>query len=466
MMQILGILISAMAVCAALVILARPHWGFVLLMVMFPLKQLLQVYVPVVANHPSWVNIAIGVIVLAATLTRFTRREAVGSAYLNRVTILVLILYALWLIGILYSPSREVFADRIWTDLTYQGLLLVFMPLLVLDIYEFRRALFGMMLVGAVICVLIMVNPRSEYYSGRLILHFGDLSSGKDTGNALATAGLGAMTALVAALFRPASGTFFVTVLRVGAFIAGMGMAIGSGSRGQVLAAGVVGVIFYPLSRKLANPKQFVVVAAGFMFLVGGIMAVFKLFISHANQDRWDPLGMLRDSLGRLEMVQNLLNQYLASPGHWLFGLGTGAYNVISTERRIDRDYVHNVAAEVLCEHGLVGFALFIIMMIMLVKMARQLFARFRDDPVMRPTVALLCAISLYALLEALKQGAMHYPAPFYWWIILAKLAQHEEKVAGAASAAIDEGEGEAVDDFSPINYDPPPGRPLPGLAG
>lgn len=455
MIQFLAVLVAVTTAIMALYVLARPHWAFVLLMVMFPLKQLLQVYIPFIGNQPTLVNYAIGSMVLIAVMVRYLRREPIASAYFNPVTIMVLALYGLWVIGIFYSPAKDVYLERFWTDITYQILLLVFMPLLVVDIFEFRRALFGFMVVGAVISVLIMFNPRSEYYSGRLTLDLGMLATGRDKGNVLATASMGAMVALVAALIRPAKATSLVTALRIVAFLIGMGLAIGSGSRGQVLAACVTGVFFYPLSRKLANPRQFFVLMTGFAALIAGLYASFKLFIGQQNQERWDPLQMLYDTTMRLDMAFNLFNHYISSPAHWLFGLGTGYYASISTDRSVARDYVHNVVAEVLCEHGVVGLLLFTAMFILLVKYVYRLWNVYRDDPAMRSIVALLAGFGVFTLLEALKQGSMAYPAPFYWWVVIAKLAQHEAKVIAeqheyAAEQTLDEDqmiEGQAVDD-------------------
>ena len=445
-MQLAAVVIAASAAVAALYTLARPHWAFVLLMVMFPLKQLLQVYVPLVGNHPTIVNYAIGSMVLIAVAVRYMRREQVASAYFNPVTVMVLALYAMWIVGIFYSPSRELYLERFWTDLTYQVLLIVFMPLLVLDIFEFRRALYGLMIVGAILCLLVMFNPRSSYWAGRLYLDLGMLSTGRDKGSVLATASMGAMVALVAALIRPVRASLPVNVLRVGAFLIGMGMAIGSGSRGQVLAAGVTGIIFYPVSRRLANPKQFVLLVIGFLSLVAGLYVSFKLFIGYQNEERWNPFQMLADTTMRLDMAFHLFNHYVSSPAHWLFGLGTGYYASISLDSSAGRDYVHNIAAEVLCEHGLVGGFLFVLMMILLGKYMFRLWNMYRGDPSMRSVVALLAALGFFSLLESLKQGSMQYPAPFYWWVIMAKLAQHEQKVlVGRGELAEHESDDESL---------------------
>ena len=456
MTQSLAVIVASLAVIGALYVLARPHWGFVLVIVLFPFKQLLQVYVPFLAAKPTLVNFGVAGLVSAAVMVRSMRRERTADGSRNRITYLILALYGLWLIGIMWSPSRSVYLDNLGVDLSYQLLLLVFLPLLVIDIVEFRRMLFGLMVVGSIIALLVMLSPRSSYHSGRLVLDLGMVGGGmKDTGNPLATASMGASVALIAALIRPERATFLVTLLRVAAFTIGMGMAIGSGSRGQVLAAGIVGILFYPMSRKLANPKQFFIVIIGFLILVGGLYGVFKLFIGSQNQARWNPIDMLEDTTMRLEMAFTLFDYYLANPSRWLLGLGTGAYAAISHNQYVERDYVHNIAAEILCEHGIVGAILFVSMMVLLVKWGKGLWMSYKDDPSMRSTVAILCGFCVFTLLEALKQGSMHYPAPFYWWIVMAKLAHFELKHNPQESPQI---ETNLVDDALEREYAKPPG--------
>src|ERR1043165_8152056 len=246
MTQFLGAFVGVAAVVAAVYVLIRPHWAFVLVIALFPIKQLLQVYVPAVGNNPIIVNLAIGSLVLAACATRFMRHERMASGYRNTVTYFILSLYLLWIVGIFYSPSRDLFLGFFSQDIIYIVLLLIVLPMLVLDIYEFRKMLFGLMVVGATISFLVMANPNSAYHSGRLVLDLGMRGSAKDMGSPLATASLGAIVALIAAMIRPTRATYLMTAVRAAAFICGMGIAIGSGSRGQVLPVSPVGIGFFP----------------------------------------------------------------------------------------------------------------------------------------------------------------------------------------------------------------------------
>jgi hypothetical protein len=71
-------------------------------------------------------------------------------------------------------------------------LFLLLLPMLVQDVYDYRRMLTGLMLVSTIIGLLIMFNPHSSYYTGRLVLDLGMIGGGvTNVGNPLATASMG-----------------------------------------------------------------------------------------------------------------------------------------------------------------------------------------------------------------------------------------------------------------------------------
>src|SRR5688572_11826672 len=98
-------------VVGTLYVLFRPHWAFVLIAAMWPIEQLLQVYVGFLATHNKITNFLIGGLAFSAVVTRLARREPILAAYRNPVTFLVLLFYLHWLMGILYSPSRDIVAE-------------------------------------------------------------------------------------------------------------------------------------------------------------------------------------------------------------------------------------------------------------------------------------------------------------------------------------------------------------------
>jgi hypothetical protein len=438
MTQVLMVVVALLAALGLLYALWRPHWVFILVIMMFPLEQLLQAYIPFLAAHRTFVNIAIGLMTIFGIVTRLGRRDHIGQTYLNPVMLLVLALYVTWLVGATFSPAGAQAYEVVSFSLPYLCLLVVLLPLLIVDLPEFRRMTTGYMVLGTAIAILIIANPMSSYHSGRLSLDLGMVGGHiRERGNPLALGELGGSMALIAALIRPMSATTLFTLVRIAAFVAGFGLAIGSGSRGQVLAAGIAGVLFYPMSRRLANPKQFVINSIGFGVLVLGLFAVFKLFVGYENRERWEVWGMLRDTMLRMDMVWELFAAFLASPGNWPLGLGTAAYSVIGGSRHAD--YVHNVAAEILCEHGLVGFTLFLLIVGLTFKCGFRVWSIYREDPVMRATAAVLAAMCFYALLLALKQGSISSGAPFYWWLVLAKISYFEQRRAATSVQWIDD---------------------------
>jgi hypothetical protein len=455
------VLVVCGAIAGTLYALWRPHWVFVLIVVMFPLKQLLQVSVPLVNSRPLIFNFTVGLLALFAVMTRFGRRVPLGAGYNNGATTFTICLYLLWWIGLLWTPAKHIVFDQIYTHLSYQFLLLIVLPLLVLDLKEFRRMTTGLMVIGTIIAILIMVNPRSSFYGGRLRLDLGMLGY-RTAGSPLSLAEMGGFMAIIAVLIVPTAKSGLYTFLRVAAFVSGLGLAIGSGSRGQVLAAGVVGVLFFPMARKLSNPRQFFASAIAFALVVGGLFLVFNLFVASHNRERWDLTQMLQDTLLRFDMVGELAGAYMASPAHWLLGLGTGAYAVISKD--IYTTYCHNVIADAAFEHGIVGFTFFALATYFTFKYGRRMWQLHRDDPEMRSAATLLLAGAAYNLLMSVKQGSLAYPQPLFWFVVMTKIACYELKTAEEHKTELAEMDlPEFSDEPDDGGYQSHPGQPALG---
>jgi hypothetical protein len=309
-------------------------------------------------------------------------------------------------------------------------LLMAVAPLLVISLDEFRRIFIGFMTVGSIIAMLILLNPNTSYYAGRLVIDLGMMDvRDHSMGNPLATATMGATVALIAALIVPARRSALTTFLRASAFALGLGLAIGSGSRGQVLAMGVAGLMFFPLARRLNNPRNFILTSIGLLVVAGGAFVTFQLFIGDQNRQRWDIGQMFEDITLRFDMCWTYLDAYMASPGHWLFGLGTNAWMGIG-EPQYGVDYVHNIAVEILCEQGLVGAAIFALTTVLVIRMGFRLWSVHQDDPSLRSVSAILLAICAFELFNALKQGSITSCAPFAWWLMLAKVSTREQREA------------------------------------
>ena len=201
-MQAIGLLIAVALLISLLYVLWRPHWAFLLIILMYPLEQLLQSYLPTLITFGKAVNWAIGIVCLAAATMAIIRGQPVIRPAFNLASLSTIGLYIIVLAGLTWTPAPDYANETIRGNFQYWGLLLVVAPLLLRDLEMFRRILTPLLALGTLVAVLIIINPKSSYYGGRLMLDLGMLDSGG--ANPLALARLGGLMALVAALMRPA----------------------------------------------------------------------------------------------------------------------------------------------------------------------------------------------------------------------------------------------------------------------
>jgi hypothetical protein len=440
----LGILVAIACLAGAIYALKRPQWVVLILIVFYPLEQVLQSYFPVLRATPWILNVSVGGLAGFAILHRFLKRETLGSGFFNGVFNYVVPLYALSWLGLLWTPSA-IARDMMVAGVPYVALFLVGLPLLMDDLPQFRRLMTAIMVIGTAISLLVMFNPQARYASGRLALEVGAV--GRFT-NPLALATLGGVMTLTAVMLRPVRYSGAMTALRVSAFVTGLGLAVTSGSRGQVLAVAIVAVLFYPVARRVRNTVQFLLTGGGLIVMTVALMFTFQLFVTEANRARWDVTGITGDIEGRYEMARLLFTEWANDPASWVLGLGTNAFTAITTG---SSPYVHNLLVEVLCELGLVGGIMMTLILFITFRHGRWLVRTFRDDPGLRSTAALLGALAAYALLLSLKQGtfAGGDPNTIMWWIMLARIGCHEQRLARAAAPEWDEEDATLPEEYA-----------------
>ncbi|MCA9286671.1 MAG: O-antigen ligase family protein [Phycisphaerales bacterium] len=419
MFTVLVAICLAIGVCC---LIWRPQYAIVAVIVMFPLEQLLQSYFLVFLSHQMLVNVLVGLTAALGVAWRITRKERVGIGYMSNLTVpMIWSLYALTWLGIFWSPAGDQALHSMLPGLPVYVLILVLLPLLVFDLESFQRVEFGIMLVGIAIAALVLLNPAASFYGSRLFISLG-VYSGGERANTLALADMGGAIAVVGMLFVPRRAGLLVLGVRVATIVLGLGLALASGSRGQVLAMLVVGVLFFPVARQVKDTKQFLVMAIGLAFGYLVIQFTLDQFIGDVNRNRWDAGSLSSGVDGRLDMTLILLGAWIASPVAWVIGLGTSAFSTLHSD-----SYVHNMASEVLGEHGLIGAALLAVALLDTFRSSRYLIGRYRDDPALRSAAATLAALCAYYLLVALKQGSyISSPQVFMFWFIVAKIAATE----------------------------------------
>ncbi len=420
----MGTLIMAIAVLGllggSLYTLFKPRWAILFIIILYPLEQLLSATSVFFASHHMLLNIIVGVLAIVGAASAFLSNRRPLRGYMNPVWLLTVALYAWAVFGIMFSPDKKKAIEDFTVGLPYLGLLLVFPGLLVNDVVDFRRLLVPTMVIGTAIIVLIITSPNTTIFSGRLGLE--GLGPDSKIQNPLATATLGGTIVIIAALFKPTRFPLFVNLVRLGALGSGLAIAMLSGSRGQLLGAGLVSLLMFPFARRVKNIFQFVSVSFSAVFVLGLGYLVLSLVTTTDAASRWD-MSTLESGLGsRWSMITTMLGEFLSSPMNYLQGLGTSSFQTYWTGGG-DLPYVHNMPVQILTEHGLIGATLLMAILVLVARASYLLMKHYRDDPGMLSTAAIIIAICMYQLLLSFKQGSFFTSAvPFWWFLVLSKV--------------------------------------------
>jgi hypothetical protein len=433
MTQVLGYLVLATMAVWLVVAMYRPYQVFPLVILMYPVKQLMGSYLPLFLRVSPLFNVIVFAIVAAAVLSRLKRGRAFAGLG-NPFTYVTLLLYGYATFAILWSPGNGV--DR-WLDgYAYWIMQVCMMPLVVGTLEELRRTIVPLLIAGSITAVLFFTNPQSTWYSGRLTIYMGGRGTKMEArGNALTVGQMGGQLAIAAAMMLPVRAGLLAAPLRITAIILGLGLSATGGARAQSVLAVLTIVLFYPVSRRVKSLNQFFLAAGGLVTLAAVMYAGFALFLnqSSAQAARWDLASWWDIVAGRAEEAMVIVRAYGARPQNWLQGLGTNAFSYYSTAG-VSMNYAHNAPVEMLCELGLIGLALYVLGCVLAFRAGRQLFRLHSEDPLARSTVAVLLALCFYAYALSNKQYTfVAVPEPWWFWMIMVKLASAERSMATAS---------------------------------
>lgn len=445
MQLVFGLFFVLMTLMAAGLAINRPHWAFALVMLMFPLKQVLQTYIPQVVLYGWAFSGLIAGVTAVAVAVRLVRERFDLRSFWNPVTGCTYGLFAMVFVGVAYTPSPDTARSLISGNWPYIVMFMVFVPLLLRSVEDFRRTILPTVVMGGMVGLGILLNPAARFQGGRLVLDIGrEFGVGDYVGNPLAVADLGAVITIMAALLVPVRAGAVVNVMRIAGICLGLGIAVASGSRGQVIAAALVGVLLYPMARQVKDVKQFFLTAGGVGVLAGFLLVIFQAVTSNANiADRWSQDFWASGGEDRVQRSLRSLTAYMESPGSWLQGLGTNAYTAyVPKKPDVAYEYPHNLTIEIVTEYGVIGTVFYVVATILTGLMGWRLWKLYREDKVGRSAVVVLLGLTLAAWLIAHKQGTfIGLCQPFVWYVVLARIAKEELSRAGQP-VLLESGEG------------------------
>lgn len=394
----------------------------------------LQSYVGLLANNAAIFNVGLAMVCGASLTITFGRGAMPFQNALNPASIATLFLVLLSIASLAWSGAGEDSRAIVKQSVPYTILYLVVAPLLVSRVRELRRTFFTILVLGTAVATALLLNPDASMKSGRI-----DINLGGGVGiNPLAVGYLGGVLFITAVVYRPRKVAAWIMPARIGLAFMAIGVTLQSGSRGQLLITALIAIVFLPLSRKIQNFGRFVALGVGGLFAVIAFRLAMGFFITSENEDRWSLESLSDGGGGRFEMAGTALGDFLRNPQAWLLGRGAGNFTTLDDSHT----YVHNFPVEALTELGLVGFTLFLILVVTGFKAGRSLWDMYQEEDEDRMLVATLLAISSFTFLLSFKEGTIHDPGQkLFPLLLLARLARNEQQDAMAWSEEAQEDE-------------------------
>jgi hypothetical protein len=401
--------------------LRNPVNALVLAACMFALEQWSQASSGFFVKHQILTNMVAGSLVLLGLIGALFRGVIKSNIY-PKVGWLILLLFVYAGCSTLWAPSFEKSAAAWQTAFPYIGTIVFLAPLLVWKIKDVRAFCTNMVLLGAALCVLLLFTVRWEL---RQVVIASDEYGRYMGGNPLAVAQVAGYVAFLALFLRFSKESVLWQLAKWAILAIAMVLIVRSGSRGQLLSALGVIIVFWGVAHRVRNfPKVFSILF-GLSLIV--MLVKWSLDWFWAEDVRFKQQAISEAATGRLEMGMLLLKHWSSSLGTILFGLG----NTASYDPKILGGYAHVVPIEILGEEGIVGFVLYILILFGTIRSGFRSFRMVRNHDQLRSLFACLGALWLFSFALTLKQGTLLGSNEFFLYSIL--LAKFESMLRSEA---------------------------------
>lgn len=398
-MLILGIYIAFLLVMAVLAVW-RPAVVLGVVLCNYGIQQWTQSQDPLFIYNLSLTNYGTAGLLIFAILVKFIRGQRPLANY-PPAGWLSLGLFVLALASYFWSVYPEGTLE-VWQGAWRTVLIfLVLTPLLISDHDDLRTGFISALAIGAIMLALLMFTSR---WDGRFVkwsIAVWSQNQRLDSGNPLAIASMAGYVVVSGILLNFRGIGRFWQFIRWAVILLGLAVSVRS-ARGQAFALAAVFIAFVPMSRRLRSVRGFFASALAIFLLLGAAYWAYEEF---GDARRWDYERMLSDYQGgRIRTAMILLSNWLSgTPINLFVGLGSSA----SYDPRILGLYPHFVALEVLGELGLIGFTMFMLILLLAVRSIIRLHRALWPDPIQRGTLAALAALFAFELLMSCKQGSM-----------------------------------------------------------
>jgi hypothetical protein len=406
---------------------------------MFGLEQWGQATTTFFAQHHTATNYLIGGILVLALMVQSAKKGFSLLAGYPLVGWLTIALFLYAFASTQWAPRTDISLGLWASRWPYLITIVVLSPLLIAQSRDLRDANIGLLVIGGVLTILLLFFVKWE--ARRIVLDH-------ELGNPLAVSTIAGMVALIAVLADPWPESRLWVPFKWALVGLCLILVVRSGSRGQLLGTILISIACWPISRRLVNVKQFVILGLAVFFFVAATSLAIQEYSSQqaysAYESRWSEQAAEEGVSGRLKNAMLLVRLAYESPETVLLGLGNSA----SYDPRILSIYPHFVPLEVLAEEGLLGFGLYAMILYLVLRSAVRSFRFIGDKPKERLLLGGLVGLCMFMLLLSFKQGSLLLNLePFMLAIILGRyeyilnceyaLAQSGEESAGPLASPL-----------------------------
>ena len=376
-----------------------PAVAFAAVICLFGIKQWGQSTSVFFAYNRTVVNLVIAILVVVGLIRSWSNLRSISTT-LTPVWIFVHFLYLYAIATFVWVPNLSTVIDQ-WSQWIPYILTVSFLaPFLIQDNEDVRRFAMWTVLVGGAVCVLAVFYGNWGYRG--LILQ-GELHPDvANETNPLALATLGATVAVIGMVSSFSNVSFIKRLIFVLMVPLGIAVALRTGSRGQIISMGLAVLIGVPMAVRKRNIGSLVLLAAG-ITLFGAVSWFVWHKTAYYDDVRWSGDRSAEDISGRLQMAKTLMSAAVSNPAYLIFGLGN------SRSFAILGIYPHIAGLEILAEEGLVGFSIYMTILIITFRNIRKLWvkARMLEDADLQYSVAVLTSLFLFEFFLTYKQGTL-----------------------------------------------------------
>jgi hypothetical protein len=181
-----------------------------------------------------------------------------------------------------WSAMPEHATDQVRWNAPYIGVTAFLIPLCIPRLEDLSAVRSTTTLLGCILAASILTSPQFTFYAARANLDFG---SG-ERGNPLAVADAGGFMVICAIIGGAAGTGRWATPIRMVSGVLGVGLCFASGSRGQLVAAAIAGLLAIPMAYPIRNVKSFASLVAAALGLTVVIYLGLMFFVTSDNAQR------------------------------------------------------------------------------------------------------------------------------------------------------------------------------------